>query len=185
MPVPAHGPSLEGCFPDLAAVSSCCDVIGDGWDSLVMRLDGRWAVRIPRGQQVAEALRVEARLLPALAQRLPVAVPVPEFLCPTHASMAYRWLPGRPADDVPLDRGGTLAVQLADLLTALWRFPVAGAESLGVRASGVRPVIERLKEYLHGQQALLILDNFEHVLPAAPAVTELLAGGTPRASEPG
>jgi predicted ATPase/DNA-binding SARP family transcriptional activator len=49
------------------------------------------------------------------------------------------------------------------------------AESLGVRASGVRPVIERLKEYLHGQQALLILDNFEHVLPAAPAVTELLA----------
>jgi len=52
---------------------------------------------------------------------------------------------------------------------------LAIAESLGVRASGVRPVIERLKEYLHSQQALLILDNFEHVLPAAPAVTELLA----------
>ncbi len=49
------------------------------------------------------------------------------------------------------------------------------AETLGVRASGIRPVIERLKEYLRDQQTLIILDNVEHLLAAAPLASELLA----------
>src|SRR5262245_15709027 len=49
------------------------------------------------------------------------------------------------------------------------------AEAAGVRTSGIRPVLARLKEYFQDQQALVILDNFEQVLPAAPMVTALLA----------
>ncbi len=49
------------------------------------------------------------------------------------------------------------------------------AETLGVHPTGDRPVIERLKETLQDQHLLLILDNFEQVLEAAPMVTELLA----------
>jgi predicted ATPase len=49
------------------------------------------------------------------------------------------------------------------------------AEVLGIRESpGSRPVAEMLKEYLRDRQMLLLLDNFEQVVEAAPCVAELL-----------
>jgi predicted ATPase len=49
------------------------------------------------------------------------------------------------------------------------------AQALEVRASPNRPPVEDIKEHLrHLPRALLLLDNFEHVLEAAPLVTELL-----------
>ncbi len=49
------------------------------------------------------------------------------------------------------------------------------ARMLGVREEGRRPLIERLKDGVRGRQMLLLLDNFEHVMAAAPVVSELLA----------
>jgi predicted ATPase/DNA-binding SARP family transcriptional activator len=49
------------------------------------------------------------------------------------------------------------------------------AAALGIEEGGGRPVLERLKAYLAGKQLLLLLDNFEHVISAAPIVSELLA----------
>jgi predicted ATPase len=43
-----------------------------------------------------------------------------------------------------------------------------------VRPLGRRPVLEALKDALRPQRALLLLDNFEHVLAAAPEVVALL-----------
>ena len=43
---------------------------------------------------------------------------------------------------------------------------VAGA--LGVRDDGRQPLLERLLAALHDRELLLVLDNFEHLLPAAP-----------------
>jgi predicted ATPase/class 3 adenylate cyclase len=51
------------------------------------------------------------------------------------------------------------------------------AQVLGVQASAGRPLRESLKEYLQTRQLLLLLDNFEQVLPAASLVAELLASG--------
>jgi predicted ATPase/class 3 adenylate cyclase len=48
------------------------------------------------------------------------------------------------------------------------------AQALGVRETGTRPLLESLKEHLQQMQALLLLDNFEQVLAAAPLVAELL-----------
>ena len=48
------------------------------------------------------------------------------------------------------------------------------AQALGLRDSGDRPVVERLIAALAYRQLLLILDNFEHLLAAAPAVVDLL-----------
>lgn len=49
------------------------------------------------------------------------------------------------------------------------------AATFGLRESaGSRPLKEILKEYLHDKQILLILDNFEQVVDAAPYVAELL-----------
>jgi len=45
----------------------------------------------------------------------------------------------------------------------------------GVREAGAHGLLDSLKDYLWDKQALLVLDNFEQVLPAAPVIAELLA----------
>ena len=75
-------------------------------------------------------------------------------------------------DDFP---DGTFFAPLATLTEAELLLP-AVAETLGVRETGEQPLEERLKDYLSERRLLLLLDNFEQVLGAAPAVTELLAG---------
>jgi predicted ATPase len=57
--------------------------------------------------------------------------------------------------------------------------PSALAGSLGLPDLGRDPLVERLHEYLHARETLLILDNFEQVLPAAPLLDTLL-GAAPR-----
>jgi predicted ATPase/DNA-binding SARP family transcriptional activator len=49
------------------------------------------------------------------------------------------------------------------------------AQALGVQEVEGRTMRESLQEYLRDQQLLLLLDNFEHVLPAATLVADLLA----------
>jgi predicted ATPase/DNA-binding SARP family transcriptional activator len=49
------------------------------------------------------------------------------------------------------------------------------AQTLGVRETSGMPVLEGLKAYLKDRHLLLLLDNFEQVLEAAPLVAELLA----------
>jgi len=48
------------------------------------------------------------------------------------------------------------------------------ARSLGVRAAPDRPLVDALKAHLYPLELLLILDNFEQVLEAAPLVVDLL-----------
>src|SRR5215204_6275239 len=75
-------------------------------------------------------------------------------------------------DDFP---DGTFFVPLATLSEAeLFLFTVA--ETLGVRETGEQPLDESLNDYLSERRLLLVLDNFEQVLGAAPTVTEMLAG---------
>src|SRR5262245_12424074 len=53
--------------------------------------------------------------------------------------------------------------------------PAAIAQALGLREVAELPLIEQLKHALKPRLALLVLDNFEQVLAAAPIVGELLA----------
>lgn len=51
-------------------------------------------------------------------------------------------------------------------------------QTLGIREPGAQPALEVLKAYFQDsmrEQTLLVLDNFEHLLQAAPTVSELLA----------
>ena len=52
--------------------------------------------------------------------------------------------------------------------------PTTIAQTLGVRDGGGRSVLHALEEYLREKQLLLLLDNFEQILAAAPVVGELL-----------
>jgi predicted ATPase/Tfp pilus assembly protein PilF len=49
------------------------------------------------------------------------------------------------------------------------------AQTLGVTESGQPPLLGTLKDYLRNKQTLLLLDNFEQIMAAAPLVSELLA----------
>jgi predicted ATPase/class 3 adenylate cyclase len=49
------------------------------------------------------------------------------------------------------------------------------AQALGIEQRAGRPRWEDLKSYLRDRQILLVLDNFEQVVTAAPAVADLLA----------
>ena len=51
----------------------------------------------------------------------------------------------------------------------------AVAATLALRETGDRPPVEALAEALAKRNMLLVLDNFEHLLPATPLVAELLA----------
>ena len=52
--------------------------------------------------------------------------------------------------------------------------PVAICDALGLRASGPEAAEHLLSDQLGQQEVLLVLDNFEHVVPAAPVVARLL-----------
>jgi predicted ATPase len=53
--------------------------------------------------------------------------------------------------------------------------PAGIAQALGVREAPVRPLREALTDYLREKRQLLLLDNFEQVVAAAPFLAELLA----------
>jgi predicted ATPase len=48
------------------------------------------------------------------------------------------------------------------------------AKALGVKESTGRPLLQSLREFLRQRRLVLLLDNFEHVLEAAPAIAEIL-----------
>ncbi len=49
------------------------------------------------------------------------------------------------------------------------------AHTLGLAEAGTQPPLEQLKTVLRAKHTLLVLDNFEQIVVAAPLVTELLA----------
>jgi predicted ATPase/class 3 adenylate cyclase len=60
-------------------------------------------------------------------------------------------------------------ISAANLVTS------AIAQTLGVTETGDQPLPERLQSYLRDKRLLLLLDNFEQIVDAAPPVAELLA----------
>src|SRR5215212_3946527 len=60
--------------------------------------------------------------------------------------------------------------------------PGAGAADdgadLGVTEMGGQPIEDRLKSHLRAKHLLLLLDNFEQVIDAAPQIAGLLAAAT-------
>ena len=76
------------------------------------------------------------------------------------------------ADDAFPDRARfvTLAPLAEPTLVA-----AAIGQALGVREAGDEPLADRLAAFLRDKRLLLVLDNFEHVVEAAPLVADLLA----------
>jgi predicted ATPase len=71
-------------------------------------------------------------------------------------------------------KDGVFFIHLADI-TDSSQVVSRIAQELEVRAAGTRPLLQNLKDYLRDKNVLLVLDNFEQLIPAAPVVAELLA----------
>src|SRR5579885_585768 len=69
---------------------------------------------------------------------------------------------------------GVCFVSLAPLRDAAMVVPTI-AQALGLHGSSTRPSLEYLKSFLQDKHVLLVLDNFEQVVAAAPALVDLLA----------
>ncbi len=69
---------------------------------------------------------------------------------------------------------GARFVSLAPITDPVLVAPMV-AQALGVREAGDEPITERLAAFLRDKRLLLLLDNFEQVVEAAPLVTDLLA----------
>ncbi len=76
------------------------------------------------------------------------------------------------ADLLPLLDGAVTYVPLAPV--AAEAVPDAIAAALGLRVHAGAPIVEQLADHLHARRALLVLDNCEHVLDAAPLFAALL-----------
>src|SRR5215470_9479142 len=70
--------------------------------------------------------------------------------------------------------GGACFVPLATISDPDLVVPTI-AHELGVKEIGDQALLDHLKAYLRDKQLLLLLDNFEQVLVAAPRLSELLA----------
>lgn len=68
---------------------------------------------------------------------------------------------------------GVFIVSLAPISDPTLVLP-AIAQTIGLRASSDRTFLDILIEFLRSRQLLLVLDNFEQVLQAAPLLTELM-----------
>ena len=72
---------------------------------------------------------------------------------------------------------GTFFVPLAPI-TDPELVPSTIAHSLGVQLSGAEIPLTRVLDHVRGKAMLLVLDNFEQILPAAPVVAQLLGAST-------
>ncbi|WP_371484078.1 aminoglycoside phosphotransferase family protein [Kitasatospora sp. NBC_00315] len=125
-----------------------------GWDSQMWRLGDDLAVRLPWATRSADALlRKEHAWLPALAARLPLPVPVPQRLGEPSERfprpwIVTTWVPGTPADHVPVARAGEAADALAGFLTALHLPAPADAPAGRGRGGPLDEVAEAFAEQL-------------------------------------
>lgn len=113
---------LTDQHPDLAALPM--QLVANGWDNVMVRLGTDLVARLPRRHAAAALVEHEQLVLPRLADRLPVAVPVP--LRTGRATTYYpwswtvaAWLPGDTAAAQPPHQRDRWAGQLADFLVAL------------------------------------------------------------------
>jgi len=114
---------LREQHPDLAGLPLTLGA--RGWDNQLWRLGDDLAVRLPWATRDADELLLkEHTLLPAIAPRLPLEIPVPQRLGQPSERfprpwIVTTWVAGEPADRAPATRGAEAADALAGFLAAL------------------------------------------------------------------
>jgi aminoglycoside phosphotransferase (APT) family kinase protein len=133
---------IEAQFPALAPARVA--LLGVGWDNTAYRVNDDLVFRFPRREIAVPLLETEARLLPAVAPRLPLPVPVPIHLGRPGPDYrwpfaGYRFLEGQTACRARLDDRDRLAAAepLGQFLAALHAVPVDDMVALGASGDSI------------------------------------------------
>ena len=117
---------LDAQHPDLLAPGTRLEVAAHGWDNVVLRLGESLALRLPRREAAAHLVEHEQAVLPALAPRLPVAVPAPVRVGRPDPVLGYPcawsvvpWFDGETAARTPVAQRTAWAPALGRALAAL------------------------------------------------------------------
>lgn len=142
-----------------------------GTDNAIWRLGDDLVVRLPRIHWAEGQADKEARWLPVLGPRLPVEVPEPIAVGVPGEGYPFRWavhrwLPGRPAALDAIDDPTRFALDLADVVRALWSIPTDGAPAPHNRArplqdydTAARHVIEGARHLIDADAALAVWED--------------------------
>ncbi len=137
---------IEAQFPELRPAR--VEPLAVGWDNTAYLVNDEYVFRFPRREIAIGLLESERRLLPAIAARLPLTVPVPEFF--GEPDMGYPWafagyafLPGTAADVAQLtdQQRAAAAEPLGEFLAALHAVPIEEAKSLGLAGDEAVPSV--------------------------------------------
>jgi aminoglycoside phosphotransferase (APT) family kinase protein len=173
---------LEAQFPELMPLA--LRLLGAGFDNSAFLVNDTFVFRFPRRQFAVQFLEAEIQLMPALAARLPLAVPNPVHVGKPTADYpwpfaGYRMIPGQTActADLTETERTALAGPLAHFLKALHSIPIVDAEAhgaigdriarldLSVRIPRTRELLQKLVE----QGTLADSRPYLAILDAAPA----------------
>jgi aminoglycoside phosphotransferase (APT) family kinase protein len=160
----AAAAAIDAQFPELAPAS--VRYLGEGYDSVAFDVNEHWVFRFPKHGDAETLLAVELAIVPALAGRLPIAIPDFRFLGQPatvypRSFAGYRKLPGIPGilfdpSLLPLTR---IASQLGRFLACLHTVPLDDpALSIAPRENAKTEIADARAE---------ALDEFRHVRDAA------------------
>lgn len=186
-----HG--LRKQIPELAIGHIA--IVAEGFRSVAVVVNGETIFLIGKHPQAVATFAKEQRLLPVLADRVPLAVPQPRWFAAhtpdfPHGFLGYPKLHGRSLTAeliaaADLDR---IAADVAGFLIALHCFPVTQAQTLGVPAAEgwiteeaqlwaeIRPL---LKERLPANEYVAVdvwWDRYLHQIAATPFAPVLIHG---------
>jgi aminoglycoside phosphotransferase (APT) family kinase protein len=146
---------------------------GEGWDNVVLQVNDEYLFRFPRRQIAVDLLQNEARILPKIRHRLPLAVPElvyqgqPDLDFPW-PFLGYRFLEGITACNAHLNPGERekLAPVLAQFLSELHQISETEAKALGAVPDqlgrlDMKRKIPQVLDYLSQLKELKLFDNLE------------------------
>lgn len=164
--------------PEVAGVAP--ERVGEGWDNDVWRF-GAWTFRFPRRTLGAELIRFEARVLPALAPHLPIAVPAAERVAepgPDHPApyIAHRYVPGTTLDRARLDDAGRrrLAPQIAAFVKALHAIPRRIALDAGAPRDSAKRDVEKRRAMIRERLPRLAGTRYAHHMAPIAALCDAI-----------
>ncbi len=175
---------IEGQFPDLPGGPLVR--LGQGWDNDIWRR-GAITWRFPRRSMGRRLLRTEARVLPALAPRLPLPIPWPRYLGEATAEypsafLGHPFVSGTTGDRAALSAAerGALAETLGAFLRALHAVDPDEAAAMGVGPDRFRWDMGRARALVVERAEALLGGRWDEGLRAAMAaeVPPSVRGGT-------
>ncbi len=180
LPPRAAAEILAAQFPELAPVS--LELFARGWDNIAYLVNDTWVFRFPRREIAVALIHTEAAVLPAIAPRLPLPIPVPSMVgVPSEVFprpfLGYARLPGTDAARAEVVDTEALAEPLGRFLAALHAIPAGEASLLGAGPDtlGRLDVAKRAPRLLERLEAAV-----EAGLIADPAPLARLCAETPR-----